>query len=102
MMGDIFDENEGRRDLADDAGDLQPEVMRVVGTPALERVWRKPEADRKSRAACAPMDAVLMFKTLVLTICSKSFFAVRRSRRRSCRSCLKSSRRRTSNSALSW
>ena len=33
--------------------------------PLLERVWRKPDAARKSRAACAPMDAVvLMFKAL--------------------------------------
>ena len=35
--------------------------------PALERVWRKPDADRKSRAGRRPMDAVLMFKTLVLS-----------------------------------
>ena len=35
--------------------------------PTLERVWRKPEADRKSRAGRKPMDAVLMFKTLVLS-----------------------------------
>ncbi len=34
--------------------------------PALERVWRKPAADRKSRAGRKPMDVVLMFKTLVL------------------------------------
>ena len=34
--------------------------------PTLEQVWRKPEGERKSRAACAPMDAVVMFKTLVL------------------------------------
>ena len=34
---------------------------------ALERVWRKPEAERKSRAGRKPMDAVLMFKTLVLS-----------------------------------
>ena len=33
----------------------------------LERVWRKPEAERKSRAGRKPMDAVLMFKTLVLS-----------------------------------
>jgi hypothetical protein len=31
----------------------------------LERVWRKPEAARKSRAGRKPVDAVLMFKTLV-------------------------------------
>ena len=35
--------------------------------PALERVWRKPAAERKSRAGRKPMDAVLMFKTLVLS-----------------------------------
>ena len=35
--------------------------------PILERVWRKPEAERKSRAGRKPMDAVLMFKMLVLS-----------------------------------
>lgn len=35
--------------------------------PLLERVWRKPEGDRKSRAGRKPIDAVLMFKTLVLS-----------------------------------
>ncbi len=35
--------------------------------PMLERVWRKPAAERKSRAGRKPMDAVLMFKTLVLS-----------------------------------
>lgn len=34
--------------------------------PELERVWRKPEVSRKSRAGRKPMDAVVMFKTLVL------------------------------------
>ncbi|WP_099828267.1 IS5 family transposase [Oceaniglobus indicus] len=34
--------------------------------PTLERAWRKPEAERKSRAGRKPMHAVLMFKTLVL------------------------------------
>ena len=33
----------------------------------LERVWRKPEGDRKSRAGRKPMDAIVMFKTLVLS-----------------------------------
>jgi IS5 family transposase len=36
--------------------------------PFLERVWRKPEGDRKSRAGRKPIDAVLMFKTLVLSV----------------------------------
>ena len=35
--------------------------------PVLERVWRKPDADRKSRAGRKPIDAVLMFKTLILS-----------------------------------
>ena len=34
--------------------------------PTLERVWRKPEGMRKSRAGRKPMDAVVMFITLVL------------------------------------
>jgi transposase, IS5 family len=34
--------------------------------PVLERVCRKPEAERKSRAGRKPMDAVVLFKTLVL------------------------------------
>ena len=33
--------------------------------PVLERVWCKPQGDRKSRAGRKPMDAVLMFQTLV-------------------------------------
>jgi IS5 family transposase len=35
--------------------------------PALEWIWRKPDTDRKSRAGRKPIDAVLMFKTLVLS-----------------------------------
>jgi IS5 family transposase len=35
--------------------------------PVLGRVWRKRDVDRKSRAGRKPMDAVLMFKTLVLS-----------------------------------
>ena len=35
--------------------------------PTLERAWHKPDAERKSRAGRKPMDAVLMFKTLVLS-----------------------------------
>ena len=34
--------------------------------PTLEQVWRKPEAERRSRAGRKPMDAVVMFRTLVL------------------------------------
>ncbi|MDP2739213.1 MAG: IS5 family transposase [Pseudorhodobacter sp.] len=35
--------------------------------PLLEQVWRKPDEARKSRAGRKPMDAVLMFKALVLS-----------------------------------
>lgn len=35
--------------------------------PSLERIWRKPDAERKSRAGRKPMDAVLIFKKLVLS-----------------------------------
>ena len=37
MMGDILEEHEGRLDLTDDAGDMRPEVARVVDTPAFAR-----------------------------------------------------------------
>ena len=46
MMGDIFEEDEGRFDLADDAGDMRPEVARVVRAPALAR-----DAERLARIA---------------------------------------------------
>lgn len=35
--------------------------------PLLEPAWRKPKNERKSNAGRKPMDAVLMFKTLVLS-----------------------------------
>ncbi|MFQ3664460.1 MAG: hypothetical protein SNJ79_00270 [Sphingomonadaceae bacterium] len=55
MMGDIFEEDEGRLDLADDTGDMRPEVAWVVGTPALardgERLARIARSDDVHRAA---------------------------------------------------
>jgi hypothetical protein len=55
MMGDILEEDEGRLDLADDAGDMRPEVARVVGAPALardgERLARIARSDDVHRAA---------------------------------------------------
>ncbi len=55
MMGDILEEDEGRLDLADDAGDMRPEVARIVGTPALarngERLARVARSDDVHRAA---------------------------------------------------
>ena len=35
--------------------------------PTLEGVWRKPDSERKSRAGRKPIDAIVMFKTLVLS-----------------------------------
>ena len=55
MMGDVFEEDEGRLDLADDAGDMRPEVARVVGAPSLarhaERLARVSRRDEIHRAA---------------------------------------------------
>lgn len=55
MMGDIFEEDEGRLDLSDDAGDVRPEVARVVRTPAFardrERLARIARSDDIHRAA---------------------------------------------------
>lgn len=37
MMGDVLEEDKGRLDLADDPGDMWPEVARVIRAPALAR-----------------------------------------------------------------
>jgi len=55
MMGDILEEDEGRFDLTDDAGDMRPEVPRVVRAAALardgERLARIARSDDVHRAA---------------------------------------------------
>lgn len=55
MMGDILEEDEGRFDFADDAGDMRPEVARVVRAPTLardgERLARIARSDDVHRAA---------------------------------------------------
>jgi len=55
MMGDIFEKDEGRLDLADDTGDMGPEVARIIRTPALardaERLARIARSDDVHRAA---------------------------------------------------
>ncbi len=55
MMGDIFEEDEGRFDFADDAGDMGPEVAGIVRAPALarhaERLARISGSDDIHRAA---------------------------------------------------
>jgi hypothetical protein len=55
MMGDILEEDEGRLDLGDDAGDMRPQVTRVVRAPPLardgERLARIARSDDIHRAA---------------------------------------------------
>jgi hypothetical protein len=55
MMGDIFEKDEGRFDLADDAGDVWPEVAWIVRALALardgERLARIARSDDVHRAA---------------------------------------------------
>jgi hypothetical protein len=55
MMGDILEEDEGRLDLTNDAGDMRPEVARVVSAPAFacnrERLARIARSDDIHRAA---------------------------------------------------
>lgn len=55
MMGDVLEEDERRLDLADDAGDMWPEVARIVRTPSFardgERLARIARIDDVHRAA---------------------------------------------------
>ena len=55
MMGDIFEEDEGWLNFGDDAGDMGPEVARVVSAPAFacnrERLARIARSDDVHRAA---------------------------------------------------
>ena len=55
MMGDILEEDKGRFDLVDDAGDMRPEVARIVSTPTLardgERLARIARSDDVHRVA---------------------------------------------------
>jgi hypothetical protein len=48
MMGDILEEHKGRFDFADDAGDMRPEVARVIRAPALAR-----DGERLAWIACS-------------------------------------------------
>ena len=55
MMGDVLEEHEGRPNLADDPGDMRPEVARVLRAPALardgERLARIARSDDVHRTA---------------------------------------------------
>jgi hypothetical protein len=46
MMGDVLKKDEGRPDFVDDAGDMRPEVARIVRAPALAR-----DGERLARVA---------------------------------------------------
>src|SRR6056297_2538386 len=63
-LSDRYASLDAKRDPLVEIGAIVPwEEFR----PALEAVWRKPDTERTSRAGRKPMDAVLMFKTLVLS-----------------------------------
>jgi IS5 family transposase len=75
--GDVAMAQMGFFDLSDRYASLDAKKDPLVATdavvpweefrPTLEGIWRKPDSERKSRAGRKPMDAVLMFKTLVLS-----------------------------------
>ncbi len=60
MMGDILKENEGRLDLADDAGDMGPKVARILGAEsfARNRKWLARIPGREDIHAAAPRSAI--------------------------------------------
>ena len=77
MVWDVTMAQMGFLDLSDQYASLAAKMDPLVEIdavvpweefrPTLERAWRKPEAERKSRAGRKPMDTVLMFKALVLS-----------------------------------
>ena len=60
MMGDVLEEDEGRRDLADDARDMRPEVARVRSAepPPCDRKWLARIARAEDVHRAAPRAAV--------------------------------------------
>ena len=60
MMGDILKKDEGRLDLADDAGDMRPKVTRIVHAAALARdgEWLARIARRQDIHRATPWFAV--------------------------------------------
>ena len=63
-LSDRYVSLDAKRDPLVEINDVVPwEEFR----PLLEQVWRKPESNQKSDAGRKPLDAVLMFKTLVLS-----------------------------------
>ncbi len=60
MMGDILEEDEGRLDLANDPGDVGPEVAWIVRAPSLarDRKWLARIPGREDIHAAAPRAAI--------------------------------------------
>lgn len=60
MMGDIFKEDEGRLDLADDAGDVRPEVARILPAEpsACDGKWLARIPGREEIHRAAPRAAI--------------------------------------------
>jgi hypothetical protein len=60
MMGDILKKDEGRLDFADDAGDMRPEMARIIRAPALARdgEWLARVARREDIHRATPWFAV--------------------------------------------
>lgn len=60
MMGDIFKEDEGRLDLTDDAGDMRPEMARILGAEPSARhaEWLARIARSDDIHRAAPLAAV--------------------------------------------
>lgn len=60
MMGDIFKEDEGRLDLADDAGDMRPEVTRILAAKpsACDGKWLARIPGREEIHRAAPRAAI--------------------------------------------
>jgi hypothetical protein len=72
MMGDIFEEHEGRLDLANDAGDMRPEMAWILGTEPsardrerLARIARSDDIHRASPRAAVEGSNVVPDNSLI-------------------------------------
>ena len=72
MMGDILEEHEGRLDLADDAGDMRPEVAWILGTEPsacdgerLARIARSDDVHRTAPRAAVEGDNVVPDNSMI-------------------------------------
>ncbi len=77
MMGDILEEDEGWLNLVDDAGDMGPEVARIVGTEPsacdrerLARISRSDDVHRAAPSAAVESGNVVLDNSLIQGACS--------------------------------